>query len=909
MIHSPAPTGLSCLLLGLASLAAQVPGAPGRLDPADALLIQPYLGKVSLADTINAFPAPGGTLVPLGELCGYLGFGIRVDGERGRAEGFFITEKRRFLLDLSTGMAEVEGRRIPLGALLAVREGREIFVDARLLEVWFPLQVKINTKTALLELTAKEKLPIELEWERDGKGGSAFRPTGDPSDRLVGVYKPTPYSFADLPFVDLSGSWAKNQHGPSGQPGLSTQLAGDLLWMSANLYATRDNNGQIKNPSYSLSRQDPHAELLGPLHATRVELGNSTQSPSLDLVGTLPRGQGLLVDNYPMSYRSKFANRTFQGVLEEGWSVELYQNKALLGYQRSKADGRYEFKDIPLRFGLNQFKLVFHGPFGQVREESYRVDIASDQPPPGTFYYRFMGSKPTASSQDAMLAGQIHPILPERRTSSLVEMEYGLSSYLAGNVAVSRAATLDGTQHTYEVVGLRTLFSHLSLQGNLAQDAVLGRKPGLAGEGILRTGYEYSTLTLQRSEYRRGFEKLDFQSLSGTPQHLRSESMLQWDGSWTARQTPINLSLSHASQRYLEGGGMATDTLRTTLSFPTFTVAPSLSRAQDLNPRGATTLNGDVFVTFRKGEFDLQSELGAGQSNGKTQINNWGLLANRSLPSGLVFRVGLRGRDAKVQNGQLQLNVSKLNGGFGYGADFQYAKATGYSLGLRFQASFGREPRTGKWSTDARSLAGQGAVSAVAFKDNNGNQILDPGEPILSEAQFKLGNAPIENAIKDSKVVFRPLLPRGQETAIRLSEASLEDPSLQSTVRAYRVVPRPGKVIRLDFPVTVFGEINGTTRIRREQGNAEFGGLELELLRANGERVKLFRSAYDGFFELRDLPIGDYLLRVSPQEVERLKIQQPPSRTFHIDNEKNLFDGQDFVVEPLQTVSEPGGKP
>lgn len=909
MVYPRILTGLSCLLLGLASLLAQAPENAGRLDPADAILLQPFLGKVPLADTINAFPAPGGALVPFGELCRHLGFGIQVDAEKGRAEGFFISEKRHFLLELDTGTAQVEGRKLPLGALKAIREGREIFVDARLLEIWFPVKVQVNTKAALLRITATERLPVEAEWEREGKGAYLSQKPGDPGDRQVGTYQAVPYSFLDMPFVDVSAFWSKNQHGASGSPSLSTQMAGDLLWMSSNLYATRDANGQVKNTLFSLFREDPHADLLGPLHATRVELGNSSQSASLELVGTLPRGRGLLVDNYPMSYRSKFANRAFQGYLEEGWSVELYQNSALLGYQRSRPDGRYEFKDVTLRFGLNQFKLVFHGPFGQIREESYRVDIANDQPPPGTFYYRLAGSKPTSADQDALLAGQTNPVVPERRINSLAEMEYGLTSYLAGNAAVSRAATTEGVLHTYEVVGLRTLFSHLSLQGNLAQDLVQGRRSGLAAQGILRTGYDYSTLMLQRSEYRRGFEKMDFQGYGTTPQHLRSESLLQWDGNWVVRKTPMSLSFSRMDQRFVEGGGGVTDTLRTTLTYPTFVVAPSLSRMVDLNRAGSASLNGDVFVTFRKGQYDLQAEVNAAKAAGRTQLTGWSALANRTLPTGLVCRAGIRGRDATLRNGIVQLNLSKLTGTYGYGIDVQYGKSSGYMVGLRFQASFGREPRTGKWTHDARSMANQGAVSLIAFKDNNGNKVLDPGEPVLDEAQFKMGNAPVENAIKDSKVVFRPLMPRAQETAIRLNEASLEDPALQSTVRAYRIVPRPGKVIRLAFPVTVFGEINGTTRIRRGKVNEPFGGLELELLRATGERVKLFRSAYDGFYELRDLPIGDYLLRVSPQEVDRLKIQAPPHRTFHIDNDKSLFEGQDFVVEPRQPVSEPGENP
>jgi len=871
------------------------------LDPSDAILLQPLLGKIPLADTINAFPTAGGALVPLGEVCRYLGFGIQVDAENGRAEGFFISPKRRFRLDLSGRMAEVEGHRLPLGALLAIREGQEIFVDARLLEAWFPLKVIVNTKAALLRITGIEKLPVEAEWEREGKAAYlSLKGGGDPAERLAGTFMPTPYSFLDMPFTDVSVFWSKNQHGASGPPSVATRFAGDFLWMSSDFFTTRDADGKVKNSTFSLFREDPHAELLGPLRATRVELGTLMQSASLELVGALPRGRGILVDNYPMSYRSKFANRTFQGHLEEGWSVELYQNTALLGFQRARADGCYEFKDIPLRFGLNQFKLVFHGPFGQVREESYRVDIASDQPPPGTLYYRLAGSSPSSSDQDMLLGGQTDRVSPKRRIDSLAEVEYGLSPYLAGNAAVSKVALSDGVYHTYDVIGLRSLFSHLSLQGNFAQDMLPGRPSGVAAQGIVRTGYEYSSLTLQRSEYRRGFEKIDFQGYGTTPQHLRSETVLQWDGNWILRKKPVSLSFSRVDQRFVEGGGNTTDTLRTTLTYPTFVVAPSLSRRVDLSRAGSAYLDGDVYVTFRRGEYDLQGEVSAEKSRDKTRINGWSVLTNRTLPSGLVCRLGFRGRDTNLQNGTLQVNLSKLTGAYGYGMDFQFAKASGYTLGLRFQASFGREPRTGKWTHDARSMAGQGAISLIAFNDNNGNKVLDPGEPVLQETQFKVGNVPAENTIKDPKVVFRPLLPRAQETSIRVNEASLEDPSLQPTVRAYRIVPRPGKVARIDFPVTVFGEINGTTRIRRTRDVGEFGGLELELLRSNGERVKLFRSAYDGFFELRELPIGDYLLRVSPQEITRLKIKEPPVKKIHIDNAKSLFEGQDFVVEALQ---------
>ena len=73
--------------------------------------------------------------------------------------------------------------------------------------------------------------------------------------------------------------------------------------------------------------------------------------------------------------------------------------------------------------------------------------------------------------------------------------------------------------------------------------------------------------------------------------------------------------------------------------------------------------------------------------------------------------------------------------------------------------------------------------------------------------------------------------------------------------------------------MTTFGEITGTTRLKRGGKNEELGGLEVELLDASGHQVKVLRSAYDGFFEFADLAFGDYLLRVTDAEAARMKIK------------------------------------
>ena len=49
-----------------------------------------------------------------------------------------------------------------------------------------------------------------------------------------------------------------------------------------------------------------------------------------------------------------------------GWDAELYRNGQLLAFAENRADGRYEFIDVPLLYGQNRFEVVLYGPQGQI---------------------------------------------------------------------------------------------------------------------------------------------------------------------------------------------------------------------------------------------------------------------------------------------------------------------------------------------------------------------------------------------------------------------------------------------------------------------------------------------------------------------------------------------------------------
>jgi len=579
--------------------------------------------------------------------------------------------------------------------------------------------------------------------------------------------------------------------------------------------------------------------------------------------------------------------------------VELYQNSALSSVQKSRPDGLYEFKEVPLRFGLNLFRLVFHGPMGERREETFREDIANDLPSPGAFHYRLAGVKPTKPD----LAGdgsngsrQVEEAW--EAPAFLADLDYGLSRSFALNAGTAKVRLEDG-EHRYQVAGLRGLFSYLSFQASAARDVGPEAQTGSATEGILRTGYGYASFSVRRSDYRDGFEPIRPPRVVIGRSFLRSETAFDLFGTLNVKGHPVGLSFNREIRQYGEGDRTVQDKLKASFNLGDWSLSPSLSRLARAQQQGPVPIDLTLFASVYGSKTAFQGELTARKEGSKTTVTGWQGAIDLTGASGIVYRVGLKGTDTTLEHATLLASLNKMTGPWGYGVDLQYNRDSGYVASFRVQASLGREPRTGRWAKNAQPMAGLGAVSVVAFLDTDGNGALDANEEHLTGAQFKISGQPVESALKDPEVTFKPQLPRSQEAPVQLDESSLEDPAMQATVPALRVVPRAGHVTRVNIPVARFGEIVGTTRIRRAEGVSDYGGLELELLKASGDQVRLFRTAYDGFFEIRDLPLGDYVLRVSPAETARLKLKEPPVRTFHIDTQKNLFEGQDLVVEQL----------
>jgi hypothetical protein len=230
--------------------------------------------------------------------------------------------------------------------------------------------------------------------------------------------------------------------------------------------------------------------------------------------------------------------------------------------------------------------------------------------------------------------------------------------------------------------------------------------------------------------------------------------------------------------------------------------------------------------------------------------------------------------------------------------NLDYARPGGLTAALTLNVSLARDPRSGRWHTRARSLAGLGAVSPSVYLDENGNGTLDPEEKFMEGVGFFANRASTEARTSPAGAALVTGLPPYQDTDVGISVSTLEDPLAVPERPGVRFVPRPGHVTVVDFPVLLSGEVTGTIRRRIGDEKREAAGVEVELVDAAGNVVKQVRSSYDGFYDFTQIVPGEYRVRISGAQAARLKVAVRAEKSIRIAANGTILDGVDLLLEP-----------
>jgi hypothetical protein len=842
------------------------------------LLLALKLDPFDLDLTLPSYPGPdGGTLVPLGALAQALDIAIHVDPEAGVAQGFVIQERRRFRLSSTSDSAWVAGAPRPFPSDQVEWQADDAYVDTRLLADWLPLDLTVDRHGSALTVRPREPLPIQQRLERERTSARVPVPdsAGVEGERLQAPYRPWGW-----PASDHTLQLDQRHSAPGSTAGFqyTTQATADLFYLEAHGFATGDDRDALRDGRLSLGRRDPDPVLLGPLGAREVMIGD-VLDPGLEMVSVASAGRGALLSSFPLFEETEYDRRTFQGELPPGWDVELYRNDALIGYRQAGSGPRYEFIEVPLLYGLNQFRLQFYGPQGQTRTEIQTVHLGQSLTPPGRAYYRV-----TAQRHD------------DHELDGRAELTAGLWRQVSMTARLASIQRPD-SDRTYEGLGVRVAWDRVFVK----TDAVLGPRRGHAIQAALATRLgpvgvwgQHARLTDFQSNVflptfgpivsRSGVRlDLDLRPARGprlpTTVEWRHDDLLQGSVHDLVHQVSVagrGVSLSNRFQwRFVRLDG----------------VSPPVER------RGALLVHRNLRRLSLRGAVEYDFDRGG-------ELRDIGLTAE-SQRFGPLIAAEIR-RTVHTRETSARLSLTREYGSLGVALRSDVSSATGGGVSALLSISLDRDPITRHWHADARPRSESGTVAAQVFLDADGDGARGPGDEPLEGVRLRATPGGSEARTDADGVAVLRGFPSAYRSEIALVTSSLEDPLRIPRRRDVAILPRSGSMLLVDFPVVACGEIAGTVRVRRAGATHALAGARLELVAvADGRVVKRARSAFDGYYDIAAVPPGRYRLYAMPPGT-LARDATPTSIPIEIDAGGPILEGLDLTLAgvPQQVADE-----
>jgi hypothetical protein len=860
---------LAGLALAFGAWPRPLAAAPAENLDANLVLLEVRLDGQTLSDGVTAYQIGGDVFLPLGELARLLTLAIRVDADAGRASGYILREERVFSLDVAAHAVQAGG---PANAAQSFDAGQvrvlsdDVYVASRLLARWLPVDFALDLGSLALTVRPREKLPLQARAKRRERGGLPGAGTYvDPGyPRLA-----TPYRAFSVPFIDQTLGVATGRAADSRRSTQTTYtgyMTADLLGLEAALYASRNRQDPSAGLRLTLGRNDPDGELLGPLHA-RTLLAGSVAMPGVDnLSATSATGNGIVLSNRPLDRPTSFDHTSLQGILPPGWDVELFYNDALVGFQQARPDGKYSFDDLPLAYGPNEFRLVFHGPLGQSRVERRRFLLEQSAVPRGTVHYD------VAAQRDL-----------QGRVRALAQAEWGLGDHLNVTGGWQRVP-LGAGERSYARFGLRSYWDALILTGDLIHADDGGR--------LAELGVKTRVLGVALSASRARLDGFSSELIPEGLDPVRVRDLLRAEGTIAAAGGfAFPLAVDVRRDRLASGAQNIEAQARLAVYRGGVAVSNAL-RWQSLD--GLRTADGALQLSRRVAGIGLSGQLQY-RLQPRAGLGSASVYADRYLRDGYLLNLGLS-RVFDPREVRFSAALNKSLGSYGLGVNAFRTSRHAWGAGFQLFLALGREPRSGRMLLDAQPMAGMGSAATRVFLDKNGNGVFDEGDEPIRGAGFVLNGAAQLARTDADGLAYLPRLAAHQHADIGLAPDTLEDPQWQPQTKGVRIVPRPGRVAQVDFAVSATGEIDGTAYLRANGKRRPIGDLRLELIDAHGKVAAAIASASDGYYVITGIFPGAYRLRVAPEQIARLGLRDPGSLAVTIDLDGTVLSGRDIEV-------------
>lgn len=845
--------------------------APPVTGKEEALVMQLIIDDIEMEEFVEGFRIGDKLYLPLGQLTALVDFAINVDTAAKTAKGWFIREENTFVLTMDSATIKGETQVLPPNSVLT-KDG-DLFVDSDLLQRWFPLDFLMNRYNMTLLLNAREKLPFQEKLARK-KSRDALSQKQAPKEitfKTVDI----PYEPMTTPFVNMTFSPSYQSQTNEKRADYTIIAAGDLGYMTGHLYAGGDLNERVFSDLRLRVGQDDYTRtLLGPLGASSFTIGD-INSIGLSQVTQSSSGRGFAVTNRASDRSDKFDVTSFIGDGTPGWEVELYRNSTLISSQTIGADGRYNFTDIPILFGNNTFRLVFFGPQGQVDEIVKNINASNSLLSEGDFTYNFSADQknrtlfniPDASSQDG-----------GKRTTG--EVEYGVTRFLTLTAGGAHTVLDDQEGYNYAAAGVRASLGGILLNLDNAYD--------VGNDGYSSRLAVFANLFDTDFRLQQKIAK-DFISEEGdTSDPVERLSEIGFD-----RQAVVpligdmsaGLSLVRKTFESQRIDNLWVNRLSTSLYGISFTN----SLQYNYDNQDTETLNGGFSL---RGFYDRILLGGQIDYTVKpiTQISTFKLTGNYPIDTDLSGNTSLikyfQGDERAELENTVTMDMQKYRISMTGRADTN----SNYYLGAALNMSFGKIPDSDNWMFSSKNMADTGTIIVKPYLDRNYNQQQDEDEEAPQNIAFKIGSQSVKN--DGSGTLFATALPTNTPVAVRMDAEKQDNPFWTTGVDEYRIAPRPGRALVIDYPLFETSQIDGVVNVPSGSASA----LSVELINTEGQVVAGTRTAFDGYYLLQGIMPGAYTLRISEEQLTQRGLRM--AEEYSVTIKASDFYIKDIVLTP-----------
>jgi hypothetical protein len=794
----------------------------------------------TLSEDFLVYPNDGQHYFRFQDFCSSAG--ILCETSDRNISGFLFREAWKFQINCQEKKAVYRQKTIELTSSLCLVSGTETYLSIKGLEELFSLQIESRFDRSEFIISSDQLFPAQEKRQREQRAIEAAKHQElNPND-----IKSAPSTLFNWGALDLRVSSRANnlrkRHRP--QHTFETTQSFEVVGMDFFQYLSSNANG-IASRRQTLQKVDTYGKSL-PLGIRDIKLID-VETPALPLIGSRS-GRGAYIASFGPTTPDGFDSHNFRGFLPNGWEVELYQNGLLIARQGADDKGFYEFNDVSLTYGGNQFRLVFYGPQGQTYEEYKIFNIEPDMTRKGDVRFQagFVKERTTSANID--------------EAGTMVETSFSSLATLSIGGVSSRSTPLNK-----QLSETRTQYATFGIRGFLPGffwriDSAWQDKNGNAKKLSLKIPIDQITAQISASQLDE-FSSKWFQ-MDGIG--LRQ----QYTGgfTWSPRSLPLYMSAEGKRNIYIDRDDvdfivhrlgtvvgsfyLTHEWQREIGSGNPFTARFAANYLQNLNSvRGEVGYSKkdviDAALNIDK-SIDQKSSMGLNNRrlfhDGRSEIQAYYNLSNNHI------------------NWQGYIGWDTLNKEF---------------IGVSLATSIGRYKEGGKsWFQDSLALADGASLTVRIFIDKNNNMVFDRGEQplpgvyVLHNGQRSLDPSDQEGIVRIHRI------PAYVATQITADIITVEDPLLLPHKQTIWIEGRRGPPMHLDYPFGFIGEVDGYIYQQVGSGRTGMPDIKIVIKDSQGRTVASTKSFSDGYYLLQGLKPGIYSISVDDQSISQMISQK-----------------------------------